>query len=118
MLRIGVLLSRTAAVGRLRPLPASGAREKGSGAWRCGRRSGIDEAWKGNGTPMHRFAAPKLSGRLLTLLAALAAAQPAMAADEPDAPKGAAVTVLTAKKSCFSSIVEATGIIIPRQETA
>jgi len=74
---------------------------------------------------MHRFAAPKLSRRLLTLLAALAAglvalaaAQPAMAADEPDAPKGAAVTVLTAKKSCFSSIVEATGIIIPRQETA
>ena len=51
-------------------------------------------------------------------LFALAAAQPALAADEPDAPKGAAVTVLRAKKSCFASIVEASGIIIPRQETA
>jgi multidrug efflux pump subunit AcrA (membrane-fusion protein) len=49
---------------------------------------------------------------------ALAAAQPALAADEPDAPKGAAVTVLRAAKACFSSIVEASGIIIPRQETA
>jgi HlyD family secretion protein len=51
-------------------------------------------------------------------LLALASAQPSLAADEPDAPKGAAVTVLKAAKSCFSSIVEATGIIIPRQETA
>src|SRR6266516_3475338 len=30
----------------------------------------------------------------------------------------AAVTVLKAVKSCFASIVEASGIIIPRQETA
>src|SRR6202790_5879276 len=30
MLRIGVLLSKTAAVGRLCPLPASGARERSS----------------------------------------------------------------------------------------
>ena len=51
-------------------------------------------------------------------LLALASAQPSLAADEPDAPKGAAVTVLKAAKSCFASIVEATGIIIPRQETA
>ena len=104
------------------PLPASGEREKGSAAWRCRRRSGIDDAWKGNGTPLQRFAPPKIYRKLLAALAAgivaLAAAQPALAADEPDAPKGAAVTVLTAKKSCFSSIVEATGIIIPRQETA
>ena len=51
-------------------------------------------------------------------LLALAAAQPSRAADEPDAPKGAAVTVLRAAKSCFSSIVEASGIILPREETA
>src|SRR5258705_7001654 len=55
---------------------------------------------------------------LATGLLALAAAQPSLAADEPDAPKGAAVTVLRAKKSCFSSIVEASGIILPREETA
>jgi HlyD family secretion protein len=73
-------------------------------------------------TPMHRFAAPKLSCKLPALIAAgllaLASAQPSLAADEPDAPKGAAVTVLKAAKSCFSSIVEASGIVIPRQETA
>ena len=71
--------------------------------------------------PMHPFAALKLSRKwlapaiagLLTL-----AAQPCLAADEPDAPKGAAVTVLTAKKSCFSAIVEVSGILIPREETA
>jgi multidrug efflux pump subunit AcrA (membrane-fusion protein) len=51
-------------------------------------------------------------------LLALAAAQPSLAADEPDAPKGAAVTVLRAAKACFSSIVEASGIIIPREEAA
>src|SRR6266403_5889378 len=72
--------------------------------------------------PMHRSAAIELSRKLIAPLAAgliaLAAAQPALAADEPDAPKGAAVTVLRAAKSCFSSIVEASGIIIPREETA
>ncbi len=51
-------------------------------------------------------------------LLALASASPSFAADEPDAPKGAAVTVLKAAKSCFASIVEASGIIIPREETA
>jgi HlyD family secretion protein len=50
--------------------------------------------------------------RLVPLLAALfcLAALPAHAAEEPDAPKdgpkGAAVTVLKATKSCFSNIVE------------
>ena len=42
---------------------------------------------------------------------------PAVAADE-DAPKGPAVTVLKVAKSCFSDIVEATGSIIAREETA
>src|SRR6266478_3473704 len=63
-----------------------------------------------------------LSRKWLALLAAallaLASAQPSLAADEPDAPKGAAVTVLKAVKSCFASIVEASGIIIPREETS
>ena len=71
---------------------------------------------------MNHFPAHSLSRKLPTLLAAtllaLAAAQPSLAADEPDAPKGAAVTVLRAQKSCFSSIVEASGIVIPRQESA
>jgi multidrug efflux pump subunit AcrA (membrane-fusion protein) len=47
----------------------------------------------------------------------LLSAQPASAADD-DAPKGPAVTVLKAAKSCFSDIVEATGSIIAREETS
>ncbi len=65
------------------------------------------------GALSRKWLVPVISGVL-----ALASAQPSLAADEPDAPKGAAVTVLKAAKSCFASIVEATGIIIPRQETA
>jgi len=42
---------------------------------------------------------------------------PAPAADD-DAPKGPAVTVLKAAKSCFSDIVEATGTIVAREETS
>ena len=60
-----------------------------------------------------------------TLLAPLAAtllllASPALAADDPaakDAPQGAAVTVLKASKFCFPNLVEAFGILIPREET-
>jgi HlyD family secretion protein len=54
---------------------------------------------------------------LAALLLALASS-PALAADEPDAPKGAAVTVLKAAKSCFDDIVEVSGIVIAREETA
>ena len=47
---------------------------------------------------------------------------PSLAAEEVDAPKdtpkGAAVTVLKAVKSCFSNIVEVSGILIAKQETA
>src|SRR5581483_10864235 len=50
-------------------------------------------------------------------LAGLVLAQPVLAADD-DAPKGPAVTVLKAAKSCFSDIVEATGSIIAREETS
>ncbi len=45
-------------------------------------------------------------------------AHPALAADEPDAPKGAAVTVLKAAKSCFNAVVEVSGLVIAREETA
>jgi multidrug efflux pump subunit AcrA (membrane-fusion protein) len=47
----------------------------------------------------------------------LVSAQPSLAADD-DAPKGPAVTVLKAAKSCFSDIVEATGSIVAREETS
>ena len=50
------------------------------------------------------------------------AALPSLAAEEPDVPKdgpkGAAVTVLKAAKSCFSNIVEVSGILIPKEETS
>ena len=66
-----------------------------------------------------------LSRNLLTLLVAALlalASHHCLAAEEADAPKdgpkGAAVTVLKAAKSCFSNIVEVSGIIIPREETA
>jgi len=69
---------------------------------------------------MPPFVPHKLSRNLLAPLVALlclAAASPSLAADEPDAPKGAAVTVLKAAKYCFPAIVDASGIIIPREET-
>jgi multidrug efflux pump subunit AcrA (membrane-fusion protein) len=50
-------------------------------------------------------------------VATLALCAPALAADD-DAPKGPAVTVLKAAKSCFDNIVEVSGIIMPREETA
>jgi HlyD family secretion protein len=55
---------------------------------------------------------------LPTLSLLLALASPALAADEPEGPKGAAVTVLKAAKSCFSAIVEVSGIVIPREENS
>jgi len=42
---------------------------------------------------------------------------PARAADE-DTPKGAAVTVLKAAKTCFGNLVEVSGFILAREETA
>ena len=69
-----------------------------------------------NASPRHA------SHTLLAPLTAtlLALASPALAADEPaakDAPAGAAVTVLKASKFCFPNLVEAFGILIPREET-
>src|ERR1700680_4259633 len=45
-------------------------------------------------------------------------AAPALAADDTDAPNGATVTVLKAAKACFGDIVEVSGIVIAREETA
>ena len=70
---------------------------------------------------MHAFATRGLSLRLLAPVTAgllALASQQCLAAGEPEAPKGAAVTVLTATKSCFNAIVEVSGILIPREETA
>ena len=70
---------------------------------------------------MHDLPARERSQKLTALAAAglfaLASATPSLAAEEADAPKGAAVTVLTAKKSCFNNIVEVSGIFIARDET-
>ena len=62
---------------------------------------------------------PTLTPRLLPALSLLLAlASPALAAEEPETHKGAAVTVLKAAKSCFSAIVEVSGIVIPREENS
>lgn len=55
----------------------------------------------------------------LLLAGALSVAtSPTLAADGDEAaPRGAAVTVLKAAKSCFANIVEVSGTIIPREET-
>jgi len=69
---------------------------------------------------MRRFTGHPLSRKLLAAtLLCLAAASPSLADDEPDGPpRGAAVTVLKAAKSCFDAIVEVSGIVLPREETA
>jgi multidrug efflux pump subunit AcrA (membrane-fusion protein) len=74
---------------------------------------------------MPAFTTHHFSSNLLAPLAAallcLAVTSPSLAADDADTPKdgprGAAVTVLKAAKYCFPAIVEASGIIIPREET-
>ncbi|MGZ5218388.1 MAG: efflux RND transporter periplasmic adaptor subunit [Caldimonas sp.] len=67
--------------------------------------------------PMPSYPARSRALSIAALLLALALASPAFAADDPDAPKGAAVTVLTAAKSCFGDIVEVSGLILAREET-
>jgi multidrug efflux pump subunit AcrA (membrane-fusion protein) len=56
-----------------------------------------------------KLAAAALAGLCL-------ASQPSLAADDADAPKGAAVTVLKAAKQCFAAIVEVSGILLPKDE--
>jgi HlyD family secretion protein len=72
--------------------------------------------------PMNPFARDVSRWLMAPLVAGLlcASSHLALAADnpDPDAPKGAAVTVLTAAKSCFSNIVEISGLVLAREETA
>lgn len=55
---------------------------------------------------------------LLVMVVISAGAQQIHAADETETPKGLAVTVLKATKSCFAAIVEVSGILIPKDQTA
>jgi multidrug efflux pump subunit AcrA (membrane-fusion protein) len=69
---------------------------------------------------MSHFAtrAPSLVLPVLLTATLLGLAAPACAADEAEAPKGAAVTVLKAAKACFGDLVEVSGFILAREETA
>src|SRR5258708_3059104 len=67
---------------------------------------------------MNPLTTSRPSPRLLAVIfATILLPHPTLAADDPDAPKGPAVTVLKAVKSCFSDIVEVSGIVIAREET-
>jgi HlyD family secretion protein len=68
-----------------------------------------------NDFPSRKLLAGTTAAALLCLFSL-----PTRAADDPAevVPKGAAVTVLKAAKSCFSNIVEVSGILIARDETS
>src|ERR1700704_5341377 len=70
--------------------------------------------------PMNFFATRGLLRMLAASLVAgfCFASPPCSAADDTDAPKGAAVTVLKAAKQCFSAIVDVSGILLPKDEAA
>jgi HlyD family secretion protein len=66
------------------------------------------------------FVSKKLTSYAVAASLALTLATPALAADDPAAkegPQGATVTVLKATKYCFPNVVEAFGVLIPREET-
>ena len=65
---------------------------------------------------MPPFPFPRLPA--LAAIALLALAAPSRAADDDNNPKGPAVTVLKATKSCFAAIVELSGTIMARDENA
>jgi multidrug efflux pump subunit AcrA (membrane-fusion protein) len=69
---------------------------------------------------MYRFSATHFlrTFAALSALACCIAPQPCLAADDANAPKGAAVTVLKAAKQCFAAIVEVSGILLPKDETS
>ncbi|MGY4628746.1 efflux RND transporter periplasmic adaptor subunit [Bradyrhizobium sp. USDA 4486] len=67
---------------------------------------------------MRSLPARFFSRHLVALTGLLLLSAPVARAAEDEAPKGPAVTVLKAAKSCFSDIVEATGTIIAREETS
>src|SRR6202163_3139615 len=94
-------------------------------AWPCHLPSDIHACENGAGLPMKNLLARGLSRKWLApVVAGLfgLASLPCLAAEEPDVPKdgpkGAAVTVLKAAKSCFGNIVEVSGILIPKDETS
>ncbi|CCD86735.1 conserved protein of unknown function [Bradyrhizobium sp. ORS 285] len=58
------------------------------------------------------------SGLAIMAIAVMALTQAAAAADNADAPKGAAVSVLKASKACFDNTVEVSGLVLARDETA
>jgi multidrug efflux pump subunit AcrA (membrane-fusion protein) len=66
--------------------------------------------------PIRRRAASRSAAHLLPLCVALSLSCAARAADEPGVPGGAAVTVLTAAKTCFAATVEVSGLLMPRDE--
>jgi len=67
-----------------------------------------------------KFLASIFARKFLSPLALLLclAGQPARAAGEGDTPKGTAVSVLKATKACFNNVVQVSGIVIAREETA
>jgi HlyD family secretion protein len=69
---------------------------------------------------MNRFSTGNFIGKRVALMLTVCclASQPSLAADDADAPKGAAVTVLKAAKQCFAAIVEVSGILIPKDEAS
>jgi len=67
---------------------------------------------------MPPFPTPRLPAVFLAASLLALAASPLRAADDENNPKGPAVTVLKATKSCFAAIVELSGTIMPREETA
>eukprot|EP01035_Chromulina_nebulosa_P030506 gene30507-40535_t len=86
-------------------------------SWRYGRKLLANTMTKPISPHAIRERAAPWAG-LLIAISLCAFAQPTLAADETDAPKGAAVTVLTAAKSCFSATVEVSGILMPREEVS
>jgi HlyD family secretion protein len=63
------------------------------------------------------FAAHSTSTFTALLLTGLCCVSPCFAADDEQVQKGAAVTVLKATRQCFDATVEASGILIPKDET-
>lgn len=60
----------------------------------------------------------EILGLSVAFCALAATVLPLRAADEPEGPKGAAVTVLKASKTCFSSNVEVYGFLLPKDEVS
>jgi multidrug efflux pump subunit AcrA (membrane-fusion protein) len=93
---------------RFRRAGISGLARCSAICYRCPFRTGAD-------LPMMNSPSRALPALLTAALFGLAV--PASAADE-DTPRGASVTVLKAAKACFGNLVEVSGFILARDETA